>query len=216
MDRAMATVREMLKQTPVGLVFLVAAAFAGSTHAPAQNVDLEHQILRSLMAPPAASPSATDDTSRTEERKFLNALKNRTTRSLTLDEREHISEIAKERPSVDVEIKFDYRSAKIGPVAVPSLVALGKALTSPELKGTTFFVAGHTDAKGSIPFNQDLSEKRADAVKRYLVEHFQIPASNLITVGYGKSKLKNEKNPLASENRRAQIVNIEEQTIGEK
>jgi outer membrane protein OmpA-like peptidoglycan-associated protein len=77
-------------------------------------------------------------------------------------------------------------------------------------------VAGHTDAKGSIPFNQDLSEKRADTVKRYLVEHFQIPASNLITVGYGKSKLKNEKNPLASENRRAQIVNIEEQTIGEK
>jgi hypothetical protein len=69
------------------------------------------------------------------DRQFLDTLKNRTTRSLTTDEREQISEIAKDRPGVDTEINFDYRSAKIGPAAVPSVTALGKALTNPDLKG---------------------------------------------------------------------------------
>ncbi len=58
-------------------------------------------------------------------------------------------------------------------------------------------------------FNQDLSERRADSIKRYLVDHYNIPAQSLVTVGYGKSKLKNAKNPSAAENRRAQVVNTE-------
>ncbi|MGC8030408.1 OmpA family protein, partial [Salmonella enterica] len=53
---------------------------------------------------------------------------------------------------------------------VPSVQALGRALTSPELKGSTFVVAGHTDAAGGDSYNQDLSERRADSIKRYLVE----------------------------------------------
>jgi hypothetical protein len=51
MAKAMATVRETLSRTGAGLVFVAAALFTGSTNAPAQNVDLERQILRSLMAP---------------------------------------------------------------------------------------------------------------------------------------------------------------------
>jgi outer membrane protein OmpA-like peptidoglycan-associated protein len=209
----MATIREC-KNTAAGFLLGAAALFAGGANAPAQDVDLEQQILRSLA--PAAKPTAPTSPTSSTDRKFLDSLKNRTTRSLTLTEREHIAEIAKERPSVDVEIKFDYRSAIVGPAAVPSLTALGKALTRPELKGSTFFVAGHTDAKGSVPYNQSLSEKRADAVKRYLVDRFQIPASSLIAVGYGKSKLKNESDPLAPENRRAQIVNVEEKSTSER
>jgi len=209
----MATSREF-KSTAAGFLLGAAALFTSSANAPAQDVDLEQQILRSLA--PAAKPTAPTSPTSSTDRKFLDTLKNRTTRSLTLNEREHIAEIAKEKPSVDVEIKFDYRSAIVGSAAVPSLTALGKALTSPELKGGTFFVAGHTDAKGSVPYNQALSEKRADAVKRYLVDHFQIPASSLITVGYGKAKLKNEQDPLAPENRRAQIVNVEEKSTSER
>jgi outer membrane protein OmpA-like peptidoglycan-associated protein len=81
---------------------------------------------------------------------------------------------------------------------VPSVTALGKALTNPELKGSTFVLAGHTDAKGSIPANQDLSEKRADSIKHYLVDHFKIPASTLVTVGYGKTKLTKAREKVAS------------------
>jgi outer membrane protein OmpA-like peptidoglycan-associated protein len=219
---AMVTFREMLTRGAAGSVLAV-ALFAGCANA--QNLDLEQQILKSLT--PAAKPTATRlptrsltstpvDTSRTVDRQFLDTLKNRKTRSFTTDEREHIASIAKERPSVDVEINFDYKSAKIGPAAVSSVTALGKALTSPELQGSTFVLAGHTDAKGSLPTNQDLSEKRADSIKRYLVDHFRIPASTLVTVGYGKTKLKNESDPLAGENRRVQIVNMEEKNISER
>jgi outer membrane protein OmpA-like peptidoglycan-associated protein len=221
----MATIRVTLKRAAAGSMFVAAALLAGSANAPAQTVDLEQQILKSLLPtvkpttprPPTRSLTATPaDTSQTVDRKFLDTVKNRPTRSLTTDEREQIAEIAKDRPSVDIEINFDYRSAKIGPAAVPSVTALGKALTNPELKGSTFILAGHTDAKGSLPANQDLSEKRADSIKSYLVDRFKIPASTLVTVGYGKTKLKNESEPFAGENRRVQVVNTEEKSVSER
>jgi outer membrane protein OmpA-like peptidoglycan-associated protein len=72
---------------------------------------------------------------------------------------------------------------------------------------STFIVAGHTDAKGSDTYNQGLSERRAEAVKRFLAEKYGIDASNLLTVGYGKTQLKNPAGPFASENRRVQVIN---------
>src|SRR4029079_614853 len=67
--------------------------------------------------------------------------------------------------------------------------------------------AGHTDAKGSETYNQGLSERRSDAVKRFLAEKYGIETNRLLTVGYGATKLKNSESPLAGENRRVQIVN---------
>jgi hypothetical protein len=40
---------------------------------------------------------------------------------------------------------------------LPSVEALGKALSNPNLKASTFVVAGHTDAAGGEGYNQDLS-----------------------------------------------------------
>ena len=94
--------------------------------------------------------------------------------------------------------------------------ALGRALANPELKGSTFIVAGHTDAAGSDTYNQDLSERRADSIKRYLVEKSGIPAADLVTVGYGKTKLKDPANPLAEVNRRVQVVNTENKATASK
>ena len=75
--------------------------------------------------------------------------------------------------------------------------ALGRALTNADLKGSTFVVAGHTDAAGGEAYNQDLSERRADSIKRYLVDKYGITGTDLVTVGYGKSKLKDPSQPLA-------------------
>ena len=91
---------------------------------------------------------------------------------------------------------------------MPAVAALGKALTNPDLKGTTFVLAGHTDAKGGDTYNQDLSERRADTLKKYLIEKYGIATADLVTVGYGKTKLKNASSPDADENRRVQIVNM--------
>jgi outer membrane protein OmpA-like peptidoglycan-associated protein len=71
-------------------------------------------------------------------------------------------------------------------------------------------LGGHTDAAGSDTYNQELSEKRAEAVKRFLSEKFKLPAESLVAVGFGKSKLKNPANPLSEENRRVQVVNTEQ------
>jgi outer membrane protein OmpA-like peptidoglycan-associated protein len=159
------------------------------------------KITRGLTASPG------DAARRAEEARFVNTLRNRPTRSLTTTEREQIASIAQKRPSIDLEVNFEYNSDAIGPKATPQVTALGQALSSPDLKGGTFIVAGHTDGKGGDAYNQGLSERRADAVKRFLLEKYGIEAGSLVTVGYGKTQLKNPSDPLAADNRRVQVIN---------
>ena len=122
----------------------------------------------------------------------------------------------KDKPKIDLEINFDYNSANISAKSMPSVQALGRALSNPDLKGSTFVVAGHTDAAGGDSYNQDLSERRADSIKRYLVDKFGIAGTDLVTVGYGKTKLKDPANPLADVNRRVQVVNMENKATAAK
>ncbi len=131
-------------------------------------------------------------------------------------EREEIATIAQDKPNIDLEINFDYNSADISAKSLPAVQALGRALSNPDLKGSTFVVAGHTDAAGSDPYNQDLSERRADAIKRYLADKYGIVGTDLVTVGYGKSKLKDPANPMAEANRRVQVVNMANKTTASK
>ena len=159
------------------------------------------RLTRGLTTSPA------DAARNAEEAKFVNTLRNRQTRSLSTTEREQITSIAKKRPSIDLEVNFDYNSDHIGSKASSQVTALGEALSSSELKGGTFILAGHTDAKGSDTYNQGLSERRAEAVKQFLSEKYGLDASNLVTVGYGKTQLKNPAGPFASENRRVQVIN---------
>ena len=171
------------------------------------------QILDALKPKPPTRGLSTgpqeDPAAQAKEAGFLNTVRNRQTRSLSLGEREQIAELASAKPKIDLEIQFDYNSADIAKTSIPSVQALGKALSDPTLKGSTFVVAGHTDAIGSDPFNQDLSERRADTIKRYLVEKFGITGSDLVTVGYGKTKLKDTVNGADPINRRVQVVNME-------
>jgi outer membrane protein OmpA-like peptidoglycan-associated protein len=183
----------------------------------------EDQIVRAL-APPPKKPLTrglsvgpqTDPAPSAAETKLLQTVRGRATRSLSNTEREEIATIAKDKPNIDLEITFDYNSANISAKSLTSVQALGRALTSPELKGSTFVVAGHTDAAGGESYNQDLSERRADSIKRYLIDKYNIPAADLVTVGYGKSKLKDPNQPLAEVNRRVQVVNMENKTTAQK
>jgi outer membrane protein OmpA-like peptidoglycan-associated protein len=160
------------------------------------------KLTRGLSASPA-------DTARSaEEARFVDSLRNRTTRSLTTTEREQITSIADKKPSIDLEVNFEYNSATIGSKAQPQVTVLGQALSSSDLKGRTFVVAGHTDGTGGESYNQELSERRAEAVKRFLAEKYGIEASNLVTVGYGKTRLKNSSDPTAADNRRVQVINM--------
>jgi outer membrane protein OmpA-like peptidoglycan-associated protein len=143
-----------------------------------------------------------------ETRKFIDTLRNRTTRSLTLGERQQIAAIAQEKPRIDLEIKFDFNSARISNSALPDMEALGKALSDPKLKGSSFVLAGHTDAVGGEEYNQGLSERRADTVKNFLVDKYGLSPEMLVTAGYGKTRLKDDKHPAAAVNRRVEVVNV--------
>jgi outer membrane protein OmpA-like peptidoglycan-associated protein len=168
-------------------------------------------LTRGLSAGPQADPAAI-----AAEGRFVQTIRGRATRSLSSSEREEIATIAQDKPNIDLEITFDYNSADIGAKSMPSVQALGRALTNPDLKGSTFIVAGHTDAVGSETYNQDLSERRADSIKRYLVDKFSIAGADLVTVGYGKTKLKDPNNPTAEVNRRVQVVNMANKTTAAK
>lgn len=150
------------------------------------------------------------------EGKFVQQIRGRSTRSLSSTEREEIATMVKDKPKIDLEINFDYNSADISAKSLPSVQALGRALTNAELKGSTFVVAGHTDAAGGESYNQDLSERRADAIKRYLVDKYGVTGTDLVTVGYGKSKLKDPSQPMAEANRRVQVVNMENKATASK
>ena len=82
--------------------------------------------------------------------------------------------------------------------------------------GAPFVVAGHTDGAGGEGYNQELSERRADSIKRYLTEKFGIAGTDLVTVGYGKSKPKDTKDPMDPANRRVQVVNMANKATASK
>jgi outer membrane protein OmpA-like peptidoglycan-associated protein len=159
-------------------------------------------LTRTLSAAPVDTAKAAEDEN------FVNSVRNRATRSLSIGEREKIATIARDKPSIDLEINFEYNSARIGNAATRQVNELGTALIDPALKGNTFILAGFADKSGEVSYNQKLSERRADSVKQYLVEKFQIPAANLVTVGYGSTHFKNESDPFASENRRVAVSNV--------
>jgi outer membrane protein OmpA-like peptidoglycan-associated protein len=130
--------------------------------------------------------------------------------SFTVVERRRLADISQEPgyASVDLEIYFDYDSNVVRPEAKRQLVSLGQALTDDQLAGSTFVIAGHTDAKGGAEYNQDLSERRAQTVRQFLIATFDLRSHKLIALGFGKEELKNLIDPYASENRRVQIVNV--------
>src|SRR6202051_3138302 len=164
-------------------------------------------LTRYLSTGVQADPAAT-----AKEASFVETLRNRKTRSLSLGEREEIAEIASTKPNIDLEIHFDYNSADISKGSTQAVQELGKALSNASLKGSTFVVAGHTDAVGGEAYNQDLSERRADTIKKYLIDKYGIAGANLVTVGYGKDKPKDPNAPMDPANRRVQVVNMANKT----
>jgi len=185
-------------------------ALAGENIVPADQIVHALQprpLTRGLSVGPQVDPAI-----KAKEVGFVQSVRGRSTRSLSMGERQEIAEIAAAKPKIDLEIQFDYNSAEIARTSVPAVQELGKALSAQSLRGSTFMVAGHTDAIGSDAYNQDLSERRADTIKRYLVEKYGISGSDLVTVGYGKTRLKDTANPDDPINRRVEVVNLENKT----
>ena len=103
------------------------------------------------------------------------------------------------------DVLFDFNQATLKPGAKEKLAKVsGILLAYPSLH---LSVEGHTDSIGSDDYNQKLSERRADAVRDYLVSN-SINANNIMAKGLGKT------DPVASndtaagrqQNRRVEMV----------
>jgi outer membrane protein OmpA-like peptidoglycan-associated protein len=112
-------------------------------------------------------------------------------------------------PSVTLRtITFEFGSARLESGSIEQLRNLGIALNQLATAEAKLLIEGHTDKKGTRAYNDELSKRRADAVKDYLVKEMGVTADRLETVGKGFSEPANPKNPYAPENRRVVVVNI--------
>jgi len=82
-------------------------------------------------------------------------------------------------------VYFDYDSFEIRADARPALQANSGKMSSGV--GGTITIEGHCDERGSAEYNLALGEKRANAVKRYLVD-LGVPSSKLSVVSYGEDR----------------------------
>jgi outer membrane protein OmpA-like peptidoglycan-associated protein len=90
------------------------------------------------------------------------------------------------RIELAADVLFDFNKHDLRPEAVPSLEKVAEVLRS--RAGSPVTIEGHTDGKGGDVYNQPLSEKRAQAVREWLVKKGGASATRIMTKGWGKSK----------------------------
>jgi outer membrane protein OmpA-like peptidoglycan-associated protein len=82
---------------------------------------------------------------------------------------------------------FEYNKADLREEAIGDLMKIAK-LTQLYPRAA-FVISGHTDSKGTEAYNFELSRRRAEAVKAWLVENMQVAPERIQTVGKGASEL---------------------------
>jgi outer membrane protein OmpA-like peptidoglycan-associated protein len=92
------------------------------------------------------------------------------------------------RIELPADILFDFDKSDIRPSAADALKRVA-ALLRERAKGTVQ-IEGHTDSKGNPPYNQKLSERRADSVRKWLVEREGLTSMKFATEGFGASRPK--------------------------
>ena len=103
-------------------------------------------------------------------------------------------------------IYFDFDKADLKPESDPQLEEIAKLLKGQT--GLKVLVVGHTDAKGALDYNLDLSQRRAASVVGALVGRFGIDAGRITPVGVGMAApvATNATDEGRARNRRVEIV----------
>ncbi len=114
--------------------------------------------------------------------------------------------------AVSITVTFPSGSSMLTPQAEATLAPLGRALSSPDLAPFRFRIEGHTDTVGDSLSNQRLSERRAEAVRGYLVAKHGVAPGRLEAVGLGENRLLVPTPDGWDEprNRRVQVINLDD------
>lgn len=110
---------------------------------------------------------------------------------------------------LQLSVQFELASAAISNESRTLLARLGEAMNSPALAASRFRIEGHTDASGDARANLSLSERRAQAVRQFLIGNGRVDESRLAAVGKGSSEPVDRANPSAAANRRVVIVALD-------
>lgn len=192
------------------LIAPLTGAVTGSLAQTMSDQQLVEKLLgkstRSMSGGVAASSDSRPATA--DVRRLRELLQMSGTRAFTAKERIEVAEAVKERPSLDFEVYFPFNSSALQPSALDTVHKIGQLLTNPAFEGRSFLITGHTDAKGKAEPNRVVSERRAEAVKAYLVKTYAIDPLRLRVIGYGKEQLKAPDKPFSAINRRVQIINL--------
>jgi outer membrane protein OmpA-like peptidoglycan-associated protein len=111
---------------------------------------------------------------------------------VTVREFKRRPELRRAAPSIDIQaINFAFGSAEIPRSQYRKVEAIADAIHKVIRRrpGAMFLIEGHTDAVGSAASNQVLSERRAESLRRVLVQEYGVPWRALETVGYGEQYL---------------------------
>ena len=116
-------------------------------------------------------------------------------RSLSGDRGVTVTGGEKTVPSIDLKVNFAFDSARLDNESLLTLDVLGRALSSEELKGKAIEIVGHTDAKGTIEYNDALSQRRAAAVVTYIVRNFTLDPALISSEGNGRAPTARQRQP---------------------
>jgi len=91
-----------------------------------------------------------------------------------------------ENVTVTLHVEFDFDKTDVKDLYNADLEKVANVLKA--YPKTDVELEGHTDSVGTDEYNMDLSNRRAESVKRELVKKFNIDSSRISTSGYGESK----------------------------
>lgn len=94
--------------------------------------------------------------------------------------------VLKKPISIEMRVFFDTDKAVIQPQYFSRVADVAAFMQ--EYGNTSATIKGHTDSTASDAYNQKLSERRAQAVQKLLVNQYGIDPSRITTIGYGESE----------------------------
>ncbi len=109
-----------------------------------------------------------------------------------------------ETVSVNLAVKFDTESAEVKEEYMSDIRDLATFMN--QYENTQVTVEGHTDSTGSDAYNKALSQRRADSVRRVLIERMGIEADRVTAVGYGEERPVADNNTVSGREQNRRVV----------
>ncbi len=91
---------------------------------------------------------------------------------------------------IGIPINFEFNSVNPDALTKSNLAQLGAVLSDPKYQNNSFTLIGHSDVRGSEAYNFRLSEDRAEAIEKELVDEYPVLKGRLMVNGAGETRPK--------------------------